>query len=890
MEEDLLEKAHLHVRRWFARRMPAHMVFHDLEHTLGVARAAVGIAQGLKLSSEDIALVELAALFHDTGYAIDHAAHEEASAKLAEAFMLKHHMPKRQVQRVRNLILATRIGAVPRSMLQMVLRDADSSKAGQADFHAKSDQLRREMEVLRGMPIDPHTWNEENLKYLNAHRFHTAFAQRRYGPQKRLNLKALKERAAVPQQQLKPMRAKERFMDRDVSWLAFNERVLQEALSPAVPLLERLKFLAIYSNNLDEFYRVRVASLRSLEKLNKKARLLMEVPPEKLVARLNRKALQQQQQFGTLYRETLLPALAKEGIRILNETQLNAQQRKVVKEFFKECVAPFLNTAAVRAGNAPFIEDRKLYFVCRLRKFTIARSRLVLLNIPADAAGRFLSLPSKQGTTDVLFLDDVIRVCLPEFFKGQKVLSCHAIKLSRDAELYLDEEFEGNVKEKVRKSLRKRRTGVPSRFLYDNAMPAETLKALRALLDLGKQDVVAGGRYHNFSDLMKLPVTGYDHLRDKPWPAIEHPAFFQGADAFRTIAKADRLLHFPYHDFGGLVRWLESAAVDRAVKNIAITIYRVADGSAVCHALLKALENGKNVTVFVEVQARFDETSNLYWGDRLEKAGADVLYSYEKLKVHCKLCLVERFERGRIKGYAYMGTGNFNERTSRLYVDTALLTARPAIIGEVQAVFEHLRDRKQPPPQDHLLMAPVTLRTRLEELIDKEIELALSGKPAEILLKLNSIEDRPMIRKLYDASNAGVKVRIIVRGICCLVPGVKGMSENIQAISIVDRYLEHTRAYVFGNNGKTLAYLSSADWMGRNLDRRIEVAFPVLDKDLKQELLEILEIQWSDRVKARWIDVQQTNPYRRAAKGELLVHSQEATYEYLWKKRKAEVV
>lgn len=890
MQEDLLEKAHLHVRRWFARRMPAHMFFHDLDHTLGVARAAVGIAQGLKMAREDIALVELAALFHDTGYAVDPAAHEEASATIAEAFMVKQRMPKRQIQRVRNLILATRIGAVPRSVLQMVLRDADSSKAGQADFHAKSDHLRREMEVLRGMPIDQHAWNEENLRYLNAHNFHTAFAQRRYGPQKRLNLKALKQRAAIPQQQLLPMSAKERFMDRDMSWLSFNERVLQEALSPTVPLLERLKFLAIYSNNLDEFYRVRVASLRSLEKLNKKARLLMEVPPDKLVARLNRKALQQQQQFGTLYRETLLPELAKEGIRILDVTQLNAAQRKVVNVFFKEKVAPYLNTAAVREGNAPFIADRKLYFVCRMRRSTMARSRLVLLNIPSDVVGRFLSLPSKRGTTDVLFLDDVIRICLPEYFTGQKVLGCHAIKLSRDAELYLDEEFEGNVKEKVRKSLRKRRTGVPSRFLYDNAMPAPTLKALRILLALGKQDLVAGGRYHNFSDLMKLPITGYDHLRDTPWPAIEHPAFFQGADPFRSIAQADRLMHFPYHDFGGLVNWLESAAGDKAVKNIAITIYRVADGSAVCHALLKALENGKNVTVFVEVQARFDETSNLYWGDRLEKAGADVLYSYERLKVHCKLCLVERFERGRIKGYAYLGTGNFNERTSRLYVDTALLTARPAIIGEVQAVFEHLRDRKQPPPQDYLLMAPLTLRTRLEELIDKEIELALSGKPAEILLKLNSIEDRAMIRKLYDASNAGVKVRIIVRGICCLVPGVKGMSENIQAISIVDRYLEHTRAYVFGNNGKTLAYLSSADWMGRNLDRRIEVAFPIIDKNLKQELLDILEIQWNDRVKARWIDVQQTNPYRTAAAGEKLVHSQQATYAYLFSKRKTEAV
>jgi len=886
MDEQLLERTHLHVRRWFARRMPPHMFFHDLEHTLGVARAAVAIAQAMKLPPADIALVELAALFHDTGYALKYAGHEEHSASLAEAFLHKHNVPVRDIGRVRSLIMATRFGAKPRSTLQMVLRDADSNKAGQADFHARSELLRRELEVVRGTPIDPRSWNAENLSYLSGHRFHTAYAQRRYGAQKRINLQDLRKRAALPERKLKAKPAKERFMDRDISWLSFNERVLQEARSPDVPLLERLKFLAIYSNNLDEFYRVRVASLRSLGKLNKVARVALDVPPEKLVERLNRKALKQQKEFGALYRGTLLPALAEQGIRILRETQLDGPQRKAVRSFFTKRIAALLNTASVREGNAPFIEDRKLYFVVRLRQNGQTRNKLVLLNIPAEEAGRFLRLPSKAGSTDVVFLDDVIRVCLPGIFVGHKVLGCHAIKLSRDAELYLDEEFGGNVKDKVRKSLKKRRTGVPSRFLYDNAMPPATLRALRTLLVLTKQDVVAGGRYHNFSDLMKLPVEGHAHLRDVPWPAIDHPAFANGGNAFRTIATGDRLLHFPYHDFGALVRWLEQAAADPGVRHIAITLYRVAEGSAVCHALLKALEHGKRVTVFVEVQARFDENSNLYWGERLEKAGAHVLYSYERLKVHCKLCLVERVERGRIKRYAYLGTGNFNERTSRLYVDSALLTTRESITREVEEVFAHLRDRRHRPTHEHLMVAPSTLRTRLEQLIDKEIELALSGRPAEILLKMNSLEDRAMIRKLYDASNAGVSVRIIVRGICCLVPGVKGMSENITAISIVDRYLEHTRAYVFGNNGKTLLYLSSADWMGRNLDRRIEVAFPILDPVLKQEVLDILEIQWSDRVKARLIDVRQTNPNLLPVQGEKPVHSQAATHAYLVAKAK----
>ncbi|MEX1132800.1 MAG: polyphosphate kinase 1 [Flavobacteriales bacterium] len=865
------------------------MFFHDLEHTLGVARVAVAIAQAMKLKPADIVLVEMAALFHDAGYALKYSGHEEHSARLAEAFLNKHKVSARDIGRVRSLIMSTRFGAKPRSTLQMVLRDADSNKAGQADFHARSELLRRELEVVRSAPIDPRSWNVENLAYLTGHRFHTAYAQRRYGAQKRINLQDLRKRSALPERKLKPKRAKERFMDRDMSWLSFNERVLQEAWSPDVPLLERLKFLAIYSNNLDEFYRVRVASLRSLGKLNKVARVALEVPPEKLVERLNRKALEQQKEFGALYRGTLLPALAEQGIRILRETQLDGPQRKAVRTYFTDRIAALLNTASVREGNAPFIEDRKLYFVVQLRQNGHSKNKLVLLNIPAEEAGRFLRLPrSKEGSTDVVFLDDVIRFCLPGIFAGHKVLGCHAIKLSRDAELYLDEEFGGNVKDKVRKSLKKRRTGVPSRFLYDNAMPPATLRALRTLLGLAKQDVVAGGRYHNFSDLMKLPVVGHAHLRDAPWPSVDHPAFANGGNAFRTIAARDRLLHFPYHDFGALVRWLEQAAVDAAVSHIAITLYRVADGSAVCNALLKALEHGKRVTVFVEVQARFDETSNLYWGERLEKAGAHVLYSYERLKVHCKLCLVERMERGRIKRYAYLGTGNFNERTSQLYVDSALLTARESITREVEEVFAHLRDRRHRPSHEHLMVAPSTLRTRLEQLIDKEIELALSGRPARMMLKMNSLEDRAMIRKLYDASNAGVEVRIIVRGICCLVPGVKGMSENITAISIVDRYLEHTRAYVFGNNGKTLVYLSSADWMGRNLDRRIEVAFPILDQALKQVVLDILEIQWSDRTKARLIDVRQTNPYLLPVQGERPVHSQAATRAYLLAKVKGQ--
>jgi len=861
--EALLERARLHVRRWFARRMPKSMCFHDLEHTLTVTRTAKGIGQALKLNGSDIAVLEVAALFHDTGYALAYAGHEARGADLAAAFLKRNGVRPVDIAQVRSLILVTQLKALPRTTLEKVLRDADSAKAGQVDFIEKSELLRKELEVVFGKKIPAAAWLKQNQTYLQQHTFFTRYALARYTKQKAINVRTLQQRSALPKRERAALpRVKERFFDRDLSWLSFNDRVLQEAKDPTVPLLERIKFLAIYSNNLDEFYRVRVASLRSLTKLKKVDRTALEITPERRVERINQKALGQQKEFGALYRETLLPALAKRGIRILQEGQLSAPQKAFVRGFFSDRIMPLLHTAAVRAGNAPFIEDRKLYFACRLKPKGGTKERMVLVNIPSDELGRFITLPAARGRTELIFLDDAMRLCLGKLFTGHKVIGCHAIKLSRDADLYLDEEFIGNVKEKVRKSLRKRSTGLPSRFLYDNAMPQATLRALRDLLGLTKPDLVAGGRYHNFSDLMKLPVKGHAALRDPNWEPAAHVASKNGAATFSALQRGDVLWHFPYHDFGNVVRWLQQAARDPKVRHIAITLYRVAEGSAVGAALMDALSRGKRVTVFVEVQARFDERTNLFWGEALEQAGAKVLYSYENLKVHCKLCLVERRENNRTVRYAYLGTGNFNERTSRIYADIAMLTAQPALTREVAEVFAHLTDRRHRPALTQLLMAPLTMRDRLEACIDKEIESALLGLPAEIFLKLNSLEDRALIRKLYDASNAGVRVRAIVRGICCLVPGVAGLSANIEVISIVDRYLEHTRVYAFHNGGHPLVMLSSADWMGRNLDRRVEVAFPVNDPVLQREVLDMLEVQWKDRVKARLIDALQTNPYR----------------------------
>ena len=879
----LVEQARLHVRRHFARHIPKWMAFHDLEHTMAVVRSSQDIGRGMGLGTDQLRTLEIAALFHDAGYASAYRGHEKKSVALAKAFLKAQHASAALIAQVGSLILSTRLGTRPRTVMQRVLRDADSAKAGQVDFHERSERLRAELEHVRGKRIPAHTWNAENLRYLQNHRFHTAYADRRFAKQKALNLRKLTERARLPKKQLAvPAFGEERFFDRDLSWLAFNARVLQEAQDERVPLLERLKFLAIHSSNLDEFYRVRVAQLRGLRNLGKKDRSALEVPPEKRIARINAEALEQQRAFGRLYRERLLPALEKHGVRFLTEDRLTAPQRAFVTDYFTQRIAPLLQTASLRVGNAPFIEDRKLYLVCDLVPKGAKKRKRVLVNVPSDELGRFITLPARQGRTDLLFLDDAIRLCAPLFFTGFKLAACYAIKLSRDAELYLDEEFAENVVDKVRRSLKKRRTGVPSRFLHDGAMPTDMLHELRDLLGIKKQDLIRGGRYHNFSDMMGLPVVGHADLREQPLPPLRHPGLSGVADPFAAIKARDRLVHFPYQDFRVITDLLRRSARDPAVKGISITLYRVARGSLVCEALLDAVRAGKNVTAFVEVQARFDEGNNLFWGEALEQAGAKVIYSREGLKVHCKLCVIERREARRTRHYAWLGTGNFNEKTAQVYGDIGLLTASEPIARDVLTVFAHLRDPRKPLDTKHLMTAPTGLRSGIERLIDREIANALSGKPASILLKLNSLEDRPLIRKLYDASRAGVRIRLIVRGICCLVPGVVGMSENIEVVSIVDRFLEHARAYVFHNGGKPLVYLASADLMERNMDRRVEVAFPVLDNALRSEVLDYLELQWSDTAKARSIDAAQRNQYRDPKwNSRTALRSQLAFYQHL---------
>jgi polyphosphate kinase len=865
----LADKARLFVLRHFSKHIPAWMRFHDLEHTLTVTRHALEIGRAEGLPEKDMLLVELAALFHDVGYAVAYEGHEEAGAELAHAWLMGHGATAAEAGRVSRLILATRLRATPKGKLQQVLRDADSAKAGQADFMEKGERLRQERRHWSGTAMPPRAWRLENLTYMEGHRFYTAYAQRRFGGQKEQNLSELRRAVAGEGPAPSTVPGREPYMDRDLSWLAFNARVLQEAKDPEVPLLERLKFVAIHSSNLDEFYRVRVSQLRSLRKLGKRDRSALEVTPGKRLEQINRVALAQQAELGKLYREDLLPGLRKAGIRLIAAGDLNKVQHRTTRAYFEEKVSHLLHPVPLRREGLPFMEDRRLYLVLTLLSKSSGAKRHLVCNIPSEELGRFFTLPSAKGRTELIYLDDVIRLGLVRHFKGWRLKGCHAIKLSRDADLYLEEEFTDNVAEKVRRSLRKRRTGMPARFLYDGSMHPELLERVRMGLRVKKSECLEGGRYHNLSDLMQLPVPGRPELRYPPRSPMRHPDL-QGKDLFAAMRKKDVLLQFPFHSFGPITDWLHQAARDPQVGRIAATLYRVARNSAVCEALVEAARKGKRVEVVMEARARFDEGNNLLWGAALEQAGAKVVYGLPGLKVHGKLLLVERRERGKLRRYTCLSTGNFNEETARTYADLALLTVHQGMAREAAAVLAGLMREHVPPPTKLLITAPHGLREALERAIDKEIEQARAGRPAALFIKLNSLEDRPLIRKLYDADRAGVEVRAIIRGICCLRTGVPGHSRGIQAISIVDRWLEHARVYRFHNAGKPLLYLSSADWMERNLDRRVEVTFPILDPAVQAEVEALLERQWADNVKARVLDRDQTNLYRSGSSGKRL--------------------
>ncbi len=679
------------------------------------------------------------------------------------------------------------------------------------------------------------------------------------------------------------------FIHRDISWLSFNYRVLQEAMDNTVPLFERIKFLAIYSSNLDEFFRVRMANQRNLLRVGKKTKRELETPPKMVVKEIQHTVNKQQQEFSRILEKQIIPELRKHGIYLVRRLELDERQQEFVESYFKDHMLPYVQPVLlVKNKIRPFLINRALYLAVQLKSKgdPNAPEEYAIVNIPSDHLPRFVRLPSAPGRHDVIFLDDIVRHSLSWMFPGYDILDTFSIKLTRDAELYIDDEYSGDLIQKIKDSLAKRHVGPASRFVYDRDMPGPLLALLQEVFELDKYDILQEGRYHNNFDFFRFPDFGMTHLKYPSVDTLPHPALSPAKDIFRVIRQKDQIIHTPFQSFDTVVRFFEEAARDPKVTHIKITQYRVARKSRILEALINAVKAGKQVSVFVEVKARFDEEANIEWGERLEKAGVSVHYSFPGLKVHAKLGLVRRMEPKGPKLYSYLSTGNFHEETAKVYSDYGIFTADERITSEVARVFSYLETGKEPlQPFEHLMVGQFNLRSRLLELMDFEIEQAKAGKKARMVLKMNSLQDREMVEKIYQAGQAGVEVKLIIRGICCLAAGIPGYSEHIDAISIVDRYLEHGRIFLFHHAGKELVYLSSADWMVRNLSFRVETSFPIYDNAIKEEIKDYLDIQLSDNVKARVLDYQMVNTYQRI-NGDIPIRSQMETYYYL--KRKIE--
>ncbi|WP_029036080.1 polyphosphate kinase 1 [Salinimicrobium xinjiangense] len=669
---------------------------------------------------------------------------------------------------------------------------------------------------------------------------------------------------------------------RDLNWLSFNERVLQEAKDPTTPLYERLKFLAIFSMNLDEYFRVRVSQLRQIKRVEKSIRKRLALKPNKTVKEILREVRKQQDIFGRIYREEIIPQLETKGIFLVHREEYHNFQEEFARKYFKK-ISECIDTLVVGYNHNDdlFLENNQLYFMVTFAN----ENKFGIVNIPTDECGRFITFSSETKEHKITFLDDIVKVNIPSLFPDKEIEGIFEIKLSRDAELYIDDDLDGILAEKIYESLKQRTDGQPTRLLYDSAMPVEDRRILRKRLKLGKIDMMPGGRYHNFSDYFSFPdPSNNPELHYKEMPPIKHSVLEGSKNYFDIISKKDQAVHFPYMSFNYVEEFLHQAAVDPQVRDIKISIYRVADESVVTSALPTAVKNGKKVTVFIEAKARFDEKNNIDWGRKLEDEGAQVIYSYPKIKVHSKILLVNREEDEKLKSYAYIGTGNFNSKTAKIYCDHALFTAHKKITSELSRVFQVLEGELIIPRAKHLLISPFSTRKVFTDMINREITNAKMGKKAGITAKMNSLEDKEIIELLYDASEAGVKIRLLVRGFTCLIPGVEDLSENIYMTSIVDRYLEHGRMYLFENDGNEELFFGSADWMTRNLDRRIEVISPIYDEDIAAEFKDILNIQLQDNVKARIQEPLEKNEFIKRKPGDKAVRSQYEIYNYLKQK------
>ena len=678
--------------------------------------------------------------------------------------------------------------------------------------------------------------------------------------------------------------------NRELSWISFNERVMQEAQDKSVPLLQRLRFLGIYSNNMDEFFKVRVANLERMMLLRgahtkeMQGGDTLEVLLGKIYDRLNGL----QQTFEQTYND-ILSEMESHGIYIVDETRLTEAQAAFCRDYFADKISPLLVPLLVRKSTKlPFLRDGHIYHAVRMSGPEPKSSpRYAVVEIPSTATlPRFIVLPpSAEGRTEIIFVDDIIRLCLDDvfFMFDFERIEAYAFKFMRDAEMSLDDDVNKSIIEKMEQGINKRKHGRPVRMVYDKAMPADLLETITTKLGLRAGDNVSpGGRYHLMRDLMKFPKVAPELEYHNPAP-LRHPAIQPFSSIIDVIRRQDILLNYPYHTFNHFIDFLREAAMDPKTVSISMTLYRTADHSKIIRTLINAAKNGKKVLVFMELLARFDEERNMENAETLRQAGIKVLYGIEGLKVHSKLVLVERREGAKIKGYTHIGTGNFNENTAGIYSDFSLFTANQQIADDARAVFEFLQTSYKHMDTRQLLVSPFNMRKSFEELIDAEIDNARKKKKAYIYAKCNSLTDEKIIQRLYKASAAGVKVRLIVRGACCLMPGQEEISEHIRAISIVDKYLEHARLFIFCNGGKERVYIGSADWMTRNLNRRVEVITPILDKRIQAELRQFFSIQWHDTVKARDLDNPLWNRYRGDEEDTPLdqrIRSQVALYDY----------
>lgn len=678
------------------------------------------------------------------------------------------------------------------------------------------------------------------------------------------------------------------FNARDITWLAFNARVMQEAKDKSVPLNLRIRFLGIFSNNLDEFFRVRVAGLKRA--MDFKEKIISESffqPPSKILQQINEIVINQQEDFDKTWKE-IQEEMAKEHVFIKTAKNLNTKQKEFVKKYFDDVVESNVIPILLHDNKPlPYLRDKSLYLGIAMRKKDwLYQSSFAIIEIPSRFVGRFVLLPSEEGETNVMLLEDVITFMLPEIFHffGFDDFQAHAFKVTKDAEFDLDNDIRTNLAQKIEKGIKSRRKGKPTRFVFDRNIDKALLEFLIRKLNLTKKDsIIPGGKIHNFKHFMDFPDVFKTIQTPAERTSFYHPKFPNDSRITETILKEDVLLTFPYHKYRPVIDLLRESAMDPDVKSIQITAYRLANNSKIINALINAARNGKEVTVMVELRARFDEEANLVWKERLEEEGIVVLTGLPNKKVHAKLCVIKKRVNNKTMQYGFVSTGNFNEKTAKIYGDLLLFTADRGIMADINKVFSVLRKPKEDPIHvlktcKKLMVCPQFMREKIIHHIDKEIEEAKNNRKAEIIVKVNSLSDRELIKKLYDAAHAGVTIKLIVRGIYCAV-NQKSFKKKIEAISIVDEYLEHARIMYFYNKGNEDIYISSADWMTRNLDYRIEAAAKITQKNLKKEILHILDIQLKDNVKARILDTKLQNKYVK--NNDKAIRSQIEIYHYL---------